>query len=52
MAAHLQEAAIILPLLADEHSFDGRLHVVVDAVRAGAPEEGEGLVVGVAKAVG
>jgi hypothetical protein len=45
MAAHLQETAIVLPLLADEYGLDHRLHIVVDATRAGATEEGEGLVV-------
>ena len=42
MGAHLQEAAIVLPVLADEDRLDRRLHVVVDAARAGALEEGEG----------
>ncbi len=45
MAAHLQETAIVLPLLADEYGLDRRLHIVVDATRAGATEECEGLVV-------
>src|SRR3546814_4115124 len=36
VAAHLQETAVILPPLADEHSLDSGLHVVVDASRAGA----------------
>jgi hypothetical protein len=35
------------PLLADEDRLHRRLHVVVDAARAGALEEGEGPVVGV-----
>ena len=39
--AHLEEAAIVLPILADEDRLHRRLHVVVDAARAGAPEEGE-----------
>ena len=47
MAAHLQEATIVEPLLADEDCLDCRLHVVIDAARAGATEEGEGLVVGI-----
>ena len=47
VAAHLQEAAIVVPLLADEDRLHRRLHVVVDAARAGALEEGEGPVVGV-----
>jgi hypothetical protein len=33
MGAHLQEAAIALPLLVDEDCLDRRLHVVVDAAR-------------------
>ena len=45
MRAHLQEAAIVLPVLADEDRLHRRLHVVVDAARAGAPEEGEGALV-------
>ncbi|MNE19711.1 hypothetical protein D3C80_1128020 [compost metagenome] len=45
MAAHLQEAAIVEPFLADKDRLDRRLHVVVDATRAGATEEVEGLVV-------
>ena len=36
MRAHLQEAAIILPLLAHEDRLHRRLHVVVDAACAGA----------------
>src|SRR5260370_10105853 len=43
--AHLQEAPIVEPVLADEDRLHRRLHVVVDAARAGAPEEGEGPVV-------
>ena len=45
MRAHLQEAAIVLALLADEDRLHRRLHVVVDAARAGALEEGEGALV-------
>ena len=45
MAAHLQEAAIVEPVLADKDRFHRRLHVVVDAALTGAPEEGEGTVV-------
>ena len=41
MRAHLEEAAIVLALLADEDRLHRRLHVVVDAARAGAPEERE-----------
>ena len=47
VAAHLQEATIVLPVLADEHRVHRRLHVVVDAARAGPAEEGKGPVVGV-----
>ena len=42
MAAHLREAAIELALLANENRLHRRLHVVVDAARAGALEKGEG----------
>ena len=45
MAAHLQEAAIVKPVLADEDRFHRRLHVIVDAALACASEEGEGAVV-------
>ena len=45
MAAHPQKAAVELAVLADEHGLDRRLHVVVDAARARALEEGEGAVV-------
>ena len=41
MRAHLEEAAIVLPVLADEDRLHRRLHVVVDAARAGALEERE-----------
>ena len=47
MRAHLEEAAIVLPILADEDRLHRRLHVVVDAARAGAPEERERPLVGV-----
>ena len=47
MRAHLQEAAIVLPVLADEDRLHRRLHVVVDAARAGALEQREGALVGV-----
>jgi hypothetical protein len=47
MAAHLQEAAIVMPVLADEDRLHRRLHVVVDAACAGPLEEGEGPVMGV-----
>jgi hypothetical protein len=36
-----------LPILADKHRLHRRLHVVVDAARAGAPEERKRPVVGV-----
>src|SRR5207302_7155687 len=36
VAAHLQEAAIVGPLAADEDRLHRGLHVVVDAARAGA----------------
>jgi hypothetical protein len=47
MAAHLQEAAIVEAILADEDGLDRGLHVVVDAAAAGALEQGERPVVGV-----
>ncbi len=45
MRAHLEEAAIVLAVLADEDRVHRRLHVVVDAAPAGALEEREGAVV-------
>jgi hypothetical protein len=45
MPANPQKAAVELAILADEHGIDRRPHIVVDATRAGAPEEGEGAVV-------
>jgi hypothetical protein len=45
MAAHPQKTAIELAILAEKHGLDRRLHVVVDAPRAGALEESEGAVV-------
>src|SRR5437868_14536385 len=39
MATHPQKAAVELAVFADEHGFDRRLHVVVDAARAGPLEE-------------
>jgi hypothetical protein len=42
MRAHLQEAAVVLALLADEDRVDRRFHVVVDAALAGALEKDEG----------
>src|SRR5579883_3592135 len=47
MAAHLNKAAIVDALLTDKDRLDRGLHVVVDAARAGALEEGEGPVMGV-----
>ena len=47
MAAHLQEAAIVEPILADEDRLHCRLHVVVDAALAGALEQSKCPVVGV-----
>jgi hypothetical protein len=35
MAAHSQETTVELAVLANEHGLDRRLHVVVDAARAG-----------------
>ncbi len=47
MGAHLQKAAIVLPVLADKHRLHRCLHVVVDAACAGALEEGKRPLVGV-----
>ena len=47
MRAHLQEAAIVLAILADEDRLHRRFHVVVDAARAGAPEKCERPLMGV-----
>src|ERR1700738_4534900 len=47
VAAHPQKAAVVLTVLADEDAINCRLHVVVDAARAGPLEEGEGAVVGI-----
>ena len=47
VAAHLQEAAVIAALLADEDRLHRRLHVVVNAAPARAPEERERALVGV-----
>src|SRR6202047_4354663 len=41
VAAHLQEAAIVEALLANENRLYRRLHVVVDAAPAGALEQGK-----------
>jgi hypothetical protein len=40
--AHLEEAAIVMAVLADEDRLHRRLHVVVDAAPAGAPEKRDG----------
>ena len=45
MRAHLNEAAIVLPGLADEHRIDRRFHIVINPARARALEEGEGAIV-------
>jgi hypothetical protein len=45
MFTHPQKAAVKPAVLADKHGFNRCLHVVVDAARAGASEEGEGAVV-------
>ena len=47
VGAHLQEAAVIDPALADEDALDRRLHVVVEPAPACAPEEGERPIVGI-----
>ena len=47
MAAHLQKAPVELALLAKEHRLHRRLHIVVDAARAGALEEREGAGMGI-----
>src|SRR5579864_3051848 len=47
MAAHLQEAAIVEAVLADEDRLYRRLHVVVDAAPARTLEERERSVVGI-----
>jgi hypothetical protein len=45
MGTHLKEAPIVLPFLANEHRLHRRLHVVVDAARAGTLEERKGTLV-------
>ena len=45
--AHLQEAAVVEPLLALEDRLNRGFHVVINPARAGALEEGEGAFVGV-----
>jgi len=47
MAAHLQEAAIVEPVLADEDGLHRCLHVVVDAAAAGPLEQRKGAFVGI-----
>ena len=46
-AAHLQEAAIVEAVLADEDRVHRRLHIVVDATSAGPLEQREGPVMGI-----
>jgi hypothetical protein len=45
MAAHPRETTVELAVLADEYGLDRRLHVVVDAARAGPLEKSKGAVV-------
>jgi len=45
MPAHPLKASVELAVFADEHGFDRRLHVVVDAARARPLEESKGAVV-------
>src|SRR3954447_8929060 len=47
VGAHLQEAAVIDPALADEDALDRRLPVVVEPAPACAPEEGERPIMGI-----
>ncbi len=47
MAAHLQEAAIVEAIFADEDRLHRRLHVVVDAAPAGPFEQRKGPVMGI-----
>ena len=47
MTTHPQKAAVELAVFADEHGFDRRLHVVVDAARAAPLEESKSAVVGI-----
>ena len=47
VTAHLQKAAIIHPVFANKDGIHCCLHVVIDAARAGAPEESECFVVSV-----
>jgi hypothetical protein len=47
MPAHLREAAVVVAIPVDEDRVHGRLHVVVDAARAGLAEEGESPVMGI-----
>jgi hypothetical protein len=47
MTAHLQEAAIVETVLADEDRLYRCLHVVVDAAAAGPLEQREGAIVGI-----
>jgi hypothetical protein len=45
VSAHPLKTAVELAVLADEHGLDRRLHVVVDAARAGPLEKSKGAVV-------
>ena len=47
MAAHLGKAPVELPVLAQEHCINRRLHIVIDAACAGALEEGKSPVMGI-----
>ena len=47
MRAHLQEAAIVLPVLAGKDRLHRRFHIVVHTTGAGAPEERERPLMGV-----
>jgi hypothetical protein len=47
MRAHLQEAAIVLAILADEDRLHRRFHVVIDSARTGPLEEPERPLMGV-----
>jgi hypothetical protein len=47
LAAHLQEAAMVESIFADEDRLHSRLHIVVDAAPAGSLEQREGPVMGI-----
>ncbi len=44
MPAHLLESAVVGAIFADKDRVHRGLHIIVDAPRTGAAEEGEGLV--------